>query len=97
VPCLLLPYYRKSVYFRLLKKVGIMRIRFITFIILLLISPLMISCKKNHYKINTSSIKVQIEIKRLEKDLFTLNPDEITTTIASLKQSITDFFSYSAM
>ena len=74
-----------------------MRIRFITFIFLSLIFPAMISCKKNHYKINTSSINVKIEIKRLEKDLFTLNPNEITTTVPTLKQKYNGFlqlFSY---
>jgi hypothetical protein len=68
-----------------------MRIRFITFISLLLIIPLTISCRKNHYKVNTSSIKVKVEIKRLEKDLFTLNPNEITKMIPSLKQKYDGF------
>jgi hypothetical protein len=57
----------------------------------------MTSCKKNHYKVNTSSINVKIEIKRLEKDLFTLNPDEIATKIPFLKQKYNGFlqlFSY---
>jgi hypothetical protein len=63
-----------------------MRIRFIPFLILLLIAVTTISCKKNHYRVNTSSIKVKIEIKRLEKDLFTLNPDEIIPTVPSLKK-----------
>jgi hypothetical protein len=55
------------------------------------------SCKKNHYKINTSSINVKIEIKRLDKDLFTLNPNEITATVPLLKQKYKGFlqlFSY---
>ena len=74
-----------------------MRIRFITFIFLLLIVPAMTSCKKNHYKVNTSSIRVEIKIKRLEKDLFTLNPNEITTMVPSFKQKYNEFlqlFSY---
>lgn len=74
-----------------------MRIRFITFIFLLLIVPGISSCKKNHYRINTSSINAKIEIKRLEKDLFTLNPNEITTKVPSLKQKYDGFlqlFSY---
>ena len=55
------------------------------------------SCKKNHYRINTSSINVNIEIKRLEKDLFSLNPDEIITVCTrSEKQvsGISSAFSY---
>lgn len=58
---------------------------------MLLIIPLTISCRKNHYKVNTSSIKVKVEIKRLEKDLFTLNPNEITKMIPSLKQKYDGF------
>jgi len=57
----------------------------------------MTSCKKDHYKVNISSIKVNIEIKRLEKDLFTLNPNEVISTIPSLKQKYNGFlqlFSY---
>ncbi len=74
-----------------------MRIRYITFFFLLLIAPAMTSCKKNHYKVNTSSINVKIEIKRLERDLFTLNPNEIAMKVPSLKQKYNGFlqlFSY---
>ena len=68
-----------------------MKIRFITFLSLLLIVLPLTSCKKNHYKVNTSSIKVNIEMKRLEKDLFTLNPNEIISTVPSLKQKYNGF------
>jgi hypothetical protein len=57
----------------------------------------MTSCKKYHYKVNTSSIKAEIEIKRLEKDLFTLNPNEIITMVPSFKIKYNGFlqlFSY---
>jgi hypothetical protein len=57
----------------------------------------MISCKKNHYKVNTSSIRVNIEIKRLEKDLFTSEPDNISGMVPSLIQKYDGFlqlFSY---
>ena len=83
-------------YFRLLK-MNNMKIRFIHFLILLVITATATSCKKNHYKVNTSSIKVKIEIKRLEKDLFTLNPDEIIQKVPSLKNKYGRFlqlFSY---
>jgi hypothetical protein len=68
-----------------------MRIRFITFVFLLLVAAFTTSCKKNHYKVNTSSIKVNIKIKRLEKDLFTLNPDEIIPTVPALKKKYGGF------
>ena len=71
--------------------------RFVTFLLLLLIGISMTSCKKNHYKVNTSSIKVNIEIKRLEKDLFSLNPNEVISKVPYLKQKYKGFlqlFSY---
>jgi hypothetical protein len=74
-----------------------MRIPIITIIFLTLTVTTMTSCKKNHYKVNTSSIKVKIEIKRLEKDLFTLNPNEISMMVPSLKNEYKGFlqlFSY---
>jgi len=83
-------------YFRLLK-MNSMKNRFIHFLILLVIAATATSCKKNHYKVNTSSIKVKIEIKRLEKDLFTINPDEIIQKVPALKNKYGKFlqlFSY---
>jgi hypothetical protein len=74
-----------------------MRFKFPVIILLLLIAQAMVSCKKNHYKINTSSIKVNIEIKRLEKDLFSVNPNEIITILPTLKDKYKGFlqlFSY---
>src|ERR1035437_370003 len=68
-----------------------MKIRLILFILLLSITAAMISCKKNHYKVNTSPIKVKIEIKRLEKDLFTLNPDEVIPMVPVLKKKYGGF------
>lgn len=54
--------------------------------ILILCFLLIAGCKRNHYKINTSSIDVNIEIKRLERDLFGTNPDEIIGSVPSLKE-----------
>ena len=74
-----------------------MRAGVINIIILLLVLPGLMSCKKNHYKVNTSSIRVDLEVKRLEKDLFTLNPNEIAGTVSSLKEKYDGFlqiFSY---
>jgi hypothetical protein len=44
-----------------------------------------VSCRKNPYKVRVSSIKTDIEIKRLEKDLFSMNPEEITGKLPGLK------------
>jgi hypothetical protein len=71
--------------------------RFITLIFLILSFSGLTSCKKNPYRVNTSSIEVKIEIKRLEKDLFTMNPDEISSKVPYLKQKYKGFlqlFSY---
>ena len=71
--------------------------RFIAFALLLSVGAVMTSCKKNHYKVNTSSIEVNIKIKRLEQDLFTLNPDEVISKVPFLKNKYDGFlqlFSY---
>jgi hypothetical protein len=62
-----------------------------------LLVPLLTSCKKNHYRINTSSIDVRVEIRRLEKDLFTLNPESVNAALPDLKKKYGEFlqlFSY---
>jgi hypothetical protein len=68
-----------------------MNIRFIASIFVLMIAVTATSCRKNRYKVNTSSIKAKIEINRLEKDLFTLNPDEIIPTVPELKKKYDGF------
>jgi len=68
-----------------------MRIRYVPVIFLVLVAIATTSCKKNPYKVNTSSIKVKIEIKRLEKDLFTLNPDEVIPMVPTLKKKYGGF------
>jgi hypothetical protein len=68
-----------------------MRIRFVTILFLLVAAVFVVSCKKNHYRVNTSSIKVTIKIKRLEKDLFTLNPDEVIPMVPVLKKKYDGF------
>jgi len=87
----------KKCLFLTINKENIMRYRVINFISLLLIVTALASCKKNHYKINTSSSRVKIEIKRLEKDLFSLNPNEIIAAIPDIKSRYKGFlqlFSY---
>lgn len=63
-----------------------MKRMFKLFILLLVTASVACSCQKNHYKVNTSAIKVDIKIKRLEKDLFTLNPEQVISAIPELKQ-----------
>jgi hypothetical protein len=74
-----------------------MKIRFASVLLISLISLVFTSCKKNHYKVNTSSINVNIEVRRLEKDLFESDPDEIDELIPVLKKKYNGFlqlFSY---
>ena len=55
------------------------------------------SCKTNHYDVNISDIRVGVNIKRLEKDLFETNPEDVAAMIPSLKQNNAEFvqlFSY---
>jgi hypothetical protein len=71
------------------------RHKFLFSILLLLLC--FVSCRKNPYKVSVSSIKADIEIKRLEKDLFTMNPEEITIKLPELKDkygNILQLFSY---
>jgi hypothetical protein len=74
-----------------------MRLQTLVPVFFIVLSAIVVSCKRNHYKVNTSSIKVSIEIKRLEKDLFTLNPGDIQAALPELKTRYRDFlqlFSY---
>lgn len=74
-----------------------MRYPFLIFIIILVFTSGLISCKKNQYKVKTSKIKVDLEIKRLEKDLFSVDPAEIKSKVPDLKKKYGDFlqlFSY---
>jgi hypothetical protein len=74
-----------------------MKIRNQVILLILLVMQCFVSCKKNPYKVNVSSIKVDIEIKRLEKDLFIANPEEITAGLPGLKSEYDGFlqlFSY---
>jgi hypothetical protein len=74
-----------------------MKIRLTLIPLLIFVSLFLTSCRKNHYKVSTSSVKVNIDIKRLEQDLFTLNPNEIISSVPALKRKYSGFlqlFSY---
>jgi len=56
-----------------------------------------VGCKRNHYKINTSSIQADITIKRLEKSLFESDPAGLPASLPELRKEYGDFlqlFSY---
>lgn len=74
-----------------------MNTRFAAFLIMLFLLPAVLSCKRNNYKVNVSSVPVTIEIKRLEKELFSLDPEKISASVPELKQKFGSFlqlFSY---
>jgi hypothetical protein len=66
-------------------------------IVVAILSSAMVSCRKNHYKADISSVRVNLEIKRLEKDLFSLDPGKIAESVPQLKEKYRGFlqlFSY---
>jgi hypothetical protein len=66
------------------------------FIILLLffVSIFFFSCVGNRFKVDTSHIKVEVKIKRLEVDLFSLNPTGIKKNIPTLLNKYDDFLRF---
>lgn len=74
-----------------------MRKRNNAYLVILLVLVFSISCKSNHYDVDISDIDANVSIKRLEKDLFTINPGEIPAALPELKVKYGDFlqlFSY---
>ncbi|MBN2633065.1 MAG: hypothetical protein JXR66_05890 [Bacteroidales bacterium] len=57
----------------------------------------MISCRNDRYGVNISQVKADISIKRLEKDLFTIDPLFLPDSLDGIKKRYGDFlqlFSY---
>ena len=74
-----------------------MRGRIICLLMILLGLLQATSCRKNPYRIDISSIDLKLEINRLEKDLFSIDPDEIAEDVPVLKEKYGSFlqlFSY---
>ena len=49
------------------------------------------SCRSGHYDVNISGIKLDIKIKRLDKDLFEINPEVLHSAIPMIKQDYDGF------
>ncbi len=65
------------------------------FFYILLVAVLMLglsSCRRNDYRIKVGHINVEVKIKRLEKDLFQTNPEDIPGRIPGLKTEYQGFF-----
>ncbi|MCX6333927.1 MAG: hypothetical protein NT092_06430 [Bacteroidia bacterium] len=71
-----------------------MKGRFIIIIILFFSLSWFCSCKKNKYRINVSSVEADIKIKRLENDLFRIDPAAINDSLPALKKKYGDFLQY---
>lgn len=61
-------------------------------ILVLLILTVLPSCKRNPYRVNISSVSVDLDIKRLEQDLFLPDPADIADSIPALKKKYGAFF-----
>lgn len=64
---------------------------------MLFLIPGLSSCNRNPYRVNISSVSADLEVERLEKDLFSIDPAEIATSIPYLKEKYGGFlqlFSY---
>lgn len=74
-----------------------MKKRFIYLLLILASILTLSSCRKNHYRVSASSIDVNFEVKRLEMDLFSLDPGEIIPAIPAIREKYRSFlqlFSY---
>jgi hypothetical protein len=69
-----------------------MRLFLLQLLIIALIIP--VSCRRDSYKIDTSGIKVDISVKRLETELFSLNPTLIKKSVPALEAKYDGFLRY---
>lgn len=68
-----------------------MKIPFVSLVTLTLLLPSLLCCKRNPYQVRTASIEAEINVKRLESDLFNSDPAEIPAGIDDLKSRYGDF------
>lgn len=74
-----------------------MRTRIFSSILIQIILLTFVSCKTDQYKVNTKGINPEISIKRLENDLFGVDPAGISEKVPELKEDYGSFlqlFSY---
>ncbi len=74
-----------------------MRSHFILLLILIFVFSVIMSCKRDHYKADVSSVDLTLKIERLEKDLFSIDPAEIESAVPALRNKYKGFlqlFSY---
>jgi hypothetical protein len=74
-----------------------MRYRFTVTGLIVLIIVSVYSCKSNQYDVDISGIKAEVRIRRLEKDLFSIDPVSVPATVPDLRRNYKGFlqlFSY---
>ncbi len=70
---------------------------YLPFGITILICLLSVACKPGHYDVDVSGIQANIKIRRLEKDIFAMDPDNIPASLPSIMDKYGEFlqlFSY---
>ena len=63
-------------------------------LMVVLIIPLVTGCRGNNFKVNVSGIDVSVKINRLEKDLFSINPNNLADSVSYLKKKYGNFLKY---
>ena len=61
------------------------------FIVTVVLAFGVFSCRSGHHNVNISNIKVDLKIKRLDKDLFEINPEDFSAAITVIKQDYAGF------
>jgi len=64
--------------------------RLVFFLIILIFT--VTGCRRKQLRVNVSKMEVTIRIQRLEKDLFSINPDSLVTKIPGLEKTYDLFF-----
>lgn len=71
-----------------------MRGRYIFFLLFLMVLPLLFACNRDRYRVNITGRKVDIEIKRLENDLFRTDPALIKDSLPGFIRKYGEFLRY---
>ena len=71
-----------------------MRIRIFVLLLLMIVFVCLGSCGRNQFQVDTSDIKVDIKIKRLEADLFSISPSKIKENIPDLQKRYDGFLGF---
>ncbi len=71
-----------------------MKGRYYIVIILVISLSAIFSCKRDRYRVDVSSVVADINVKRLENDLFRLDPSAIKDSLPVLLEKYGDFLQY---